>query len=231
MRLRFGAVVERVAWRRGRVETASSAGNFEAPRAVVTLPLGVLQARSVALDPEPAALREAIAGLEMGQAIRMVLRFRRAVWEDRAEFRNLGFLFSSERWMPTWWTTLPVRTPVITGWVAGPHAEERVEDDPGLWLADGLRTLARLLGTSAEELSGELEAWHTHNWHADPFARGAYSYPRAGGLEAQRRFGEPVEDTLYFAGEATNADGHEGTVHGALATGMRAARQILGAAG
>jgi monoamine oxidase len=227
VRARFGAVVERIRWRRGRVQVHSSAGDFEAPRAVVTLPLGVLQARSVAFDPEPAILGEAIAGIGMGQAIRLVLRFRRAVWQDRAEFADLGFLFSSERWMPTWWTTLPVRSPVITGWMAGPGAEQREDSDPAQWLADGLSTLGRLLRTSARELAGELEAWHTHNWREDPFARGAYSYPRAGCMEAQRRFGEPVEETLYFAGEASNAEGHEGTVHGAMATGMRAARQIL----
>ncbi|HTX33672.1 MAG TPA: NAD(P)/FAD-dependent oxidoreductase [Bryobacteraceae bacterium] len=227
VRMRFGAAVERVTWRRGRVEVQSSAGNFEAPRAVVTVPLGVLKAGAVAFDPFPKVLGDALAGIEMGHAIRMVLRFRRPVWEDRAEFSNLGFLFSKDCWMPTWWTTLPVRSPVITGWMAGRRAEEREDCEPSHWLAEALSTLGRLLGTSAAELAGELEGWRTHNWRDDPFARGAYSYPRAGGLEARRRLGEPIEETLYFAGEATNSDGHEGTVHGAIATGTRAARQIL----
>ena len=38
---------------------------------------------------------------------------------------------------------------------------------------------------------------------------------------------QPVEDTLFFAGEATDTSGHTGTVHGALATGERAAQLIL----
>jgi len=72
-----------------------------------------------AFEPEPEVLRAACAGIETGHAIRMVLRFRRPVWEDREEFARLGFLFSTESWMPTWWTTLPVRSPVITaGWPA-----------------------------------------------------------------------------------------------------------------
>jgi monoamine oxidase len=226
-RVRFGAAVERVTWRRGHVEIQSTAGRFEAPRAVVTLPLGVLQARAVAFDPEPRVLRDASGGIETGHAIRMVLRFRRPVWEEREEFSKLGFLFSTESWMPTWWTTLPVRSPIITGWMAGARAEEREDCDPSRWLSDALHTLGRLLGASAAELADELEAWHTYNWRDDPFARGAYSYPRAGGLEAQGRFGDPVEDTVYFAGEATNSEGHAGTVHGAIASGARAARQIL----
>jgi monoamine oxidase len=40
-----------------------------------------------------------------------------------------------------------------------------------------------------------------------------------------------VEETLYFAGEATNSDGYNGTVHGAIATGSRAAEELLGALG
>ena len=55
--------------------------------------------------------------------------------------------------------------------------------------------------------------------------------PLMAALEAQRSFGEPVEETHYFAGEASNAEGHAGTVHGAMATGMRAARQVLHAMG
>jgi hypothetical protein len=47
-----------------------------------------------------------------------------------------------------------------------------------------------------------LVTWRAHNWMADPYSMGAYSYVRIGGLDTQKRFGEPVEDTLYFAGEA-----------------------------
>ena len=64
-------------------------------------------------------------------------------------------------------------------------------------------------------------------WHADPFSRGAYSYVPAGALSARARLSEPVEDTLYFAGEATDLAGYGGTVHGAIASGRRAAGQIL----
>jgi monoamine oxidase len=68
---------------------------------------------------------------------------------------------------------------------------------------------------------------YVHNWSKDPFARGAYSYAAVGGLEARRRLAEPIENTLYFAGEATNTQGYSGTVHGALASGRRAARHLL----
>jgi monoamine oxidase len=229
-RLYAGTAVEGVAWRRGHVRitarTFDGSRAFEAPRAIVTVPLGVLQSGGVRFDPEPANLRDACAGIEMGKAARVVLRFRRPLWEDRAEFRDACFLHSGESWMPTWWTAMPLRAPVITGWTGGPGAETAPRD-PAEWIGGALTSLARILGVGRDVLADELETWHAHNWSADPYALGAYSYVRTGGMEAQRRFGQPVDDTLYFAGEAANAEGHSATVHGAIATGDRAARAIL----
>jgi monoamine oxidase len=67
----------------------------------------------------------------------------------------------------------------------------------------------------------------THDWQADPFARGAYSYAAVGGMNAAETLAAPVANTLFFAGEATNCDGYNGTVHGAIATGTRAAKELL----
>jgi monoamine oxidase len=225
-------VVESIEWKRGSVTVSArgpgGASRFEASRAVVTLPLGVLHSGNVRFRPEPTVLRDACEAIAVGDAKRLVLRFQRPVWHDREGFENLGFLFSQEHWMPTWWTSMPVAAPVITGWTGGPRAEERAAVPAEQWVPDAIATLSRLLGAAPSTLTSELEGWHAHNWHTDPFARGAYSYVEVGGMAAQQHFGDPVEDTLYFAGEATNAAGHSGTVHGAMATGERAARSILG---
>ena len=76
------------------------------------------------------------------------------------------------------------------------------------------------------ELEENLDAWASHDWRADPFARGAYSYVGVGGSNAPRALGRPVEGTLFFAGEATNGE-QIGTVAGALGSGRRAARELL----
>jgi monoamine oxidase len=62
-----------------------------------------------------------------------------------------------------------------------------------------------------------------HDWSRDVFARGAYSYVLAGGTDAASALARPVRGTLFFAGEATDVEGRTGTVHGAIATGYRAA--------
>jgi monoamine oxidase len=110
-------------------------------------------------------------------------------------------------------------------WSGGPAAERLAQRGDAMVEAV-LESLAHLLGIDRAELAGELHAWATHDWHADPFSCGAYSYLRVGGGDAHRELSEPVEDTLFFAGEATCTDGRDGTVDGALATGHRAAREI-----
>src|SRR6185369_16897950 len=76
---------------------------------------------TIAFRPEPANLAAA-RRLEMGHVARIVLRFRERFWERREELEQLGFLHSFDPVVPTWWTALPVRAPLLTGWSAGPAA-------------------------------------------------------------------------------------------------------------
>ena len=223
-----GVAVQAVSWSRGRVAARAPEcrREFHAARLICTIPLGVLASGDVCFEPEPPNLRAALRGIATGRAARITFRFRRRVWEDRSELQNLGFLFSREAWMPTWWTASPSDEPILTGWTGGPHAAAAPEDIAE-WVEPALSSLAKSLGRDAAGLRRELIAWHAHNWSADPFSRGAYSYVRPGGLDALRGFGAPVEDTLFFAGEAANAEGYWATVHGAVASGERAARLAL----
>jgi monoamine oxidase len=116
---------------------------------------------------------------------------------------------------------------VLTGWVGGPAAERLARLDHDAIFDQALETLGRAFGLGRGQLEGLLAARHLHNWWADPFTRGAYSYVAAGGLPAQRALARPVADTLFFAGEAAETTGHFSTVHGAIATGRRAAHEVL----
>jgi monoamine oxidase len=77
------------------------------------------------------------------------------------------------------------------------------------------------------ELEGLVEEAHCHDWQTDPFSFGDYSYGKVGANSANESLAESVDNTLYFAGEATDTTGNNGTVHGAIASGYRAAQQIL----
>ena len=215
-RLRMGAAVREVRWRRGRVEALGDDFRFVAPRAIVTLPLGVLQAGAVRFSP---GLRkeQALRGLASGPVIKAALRFRSAFWERR--HRGVAFFHAPGAAFPTFWTLLPARLPLLIGWAGGPKAERvAAAGDPRAAI---LASLKAVFGESESP-----DQVLVHDWRADPLARGAYSYVRVGGAGAREALAEPLEGTLFFAGEATSRD-DAGTVGGALASGQRAAREVL----
>jgi monoamine oxidase len=183
----------------------------------------------------PEEKRSAIDSLDMGQVVKINLRFRERFWErlelpreeGRESLWELGFIHSPESTLPTWWTLLPLRTPFIVGWVGGPDAEKLLTHDENHILSIAIDSLAEILGVTTSHVREHLEAWYLHNWSRDPFARGAYSYVSVNGVEAQTTLAQGVEDTLFFAGEAMSLEGHVGTVHGAITTGLRTAQEIL----
>lgn len=224
---------------RVEAQTAGGTVEFTAPRAIVTLPLGVLQAPpdapgAVRFDPILLDKESALLLLYMGQTIRVSLIFSQRWWEQEAvggcqpgALRDLGFVFSHQEWFPTWWTRVTF-APMLTGWAASRRGE-RLSGRPGSFIRDrALESLTAIFAVPRFRLESMLQSWHAHDWHSDPYARGSYSYVGVGGDGAQSALAEPVAETLFFAGEATNDAGHHGTVHGAIATGERAARQILG---
>ncbi len=88
--------------------------------------------------------------------------------------------------------------------------------------------MAKIFELSPQALETRLISRHVHDWQSDEYARGAYSYAPAGARDAAERMTVPVGDRLFFAGEHTDVEGRWGTVHGALASGERAALQLMG---
>ena len=84
--------------------------------------------------------------------------------------------------------------------------------------------------TATPSLVPKPAAMRRTSWSADPFARGSFSFPAVGATPEQRAaLSQPVDDLLFFAGEATSADAF-GTVQGARESGQRAARDVGAAA-
>jgi monoamine oxidase len=265
--IHLNTVVKEIRWSgQGVAAVCEGGSSFAAARAVITLPLAVLQTRSdqpaaVRFNPElPQQKQSAINQLEMGHVLRIVLSFRERFWEplnildqdnNPVKFADAGFIHSNGLPFPTWWTQLPIRAAVLVGWVGGPNADRLsqigtlVHDvvartaSKGIHLAadagtplgsivldQAITSLARLFNLSSEDILDLLAAVYFHDWQHDPFSRGAYGYVPVGGLGDQSVLSQPVDGTLFFAGEATSV-GHIGTVHGAIMSGQRAAEEIL----
>jgi len=243
--VQLNAIVSEIRWSKNSVEATCHLRErpyrLSASRAVITLPLGVLQQKSSARGAVrfvPALSEEkqnAIQKIPMGPVVRIVLVFHERVWEGLdipgagvEDSRQLGFIHYPEAPIPTWWSLLPLHAPVLVGWAGGTGAEKFAAKSESELVSEALHSLKRIFGVSETSLRNALLHSYWHDWNADPFSRGAYAYLPVNGLDMQQQLARPVQDTIFFAGEATSL-GHIGTVHGAIDSGQRAAREILAA--
>jgi monoamine oxidase len=234
VQLMLGTTVHDIEWRRGHVLLRATRHGepleIDASRAIVTLPLGVLQTpNAVRFDPQlPASHARAIARMGFGPVIKVTLRFAKPFWETVAsrDYRDTGFFLAPGSPIPTFWTTLPARSAMLIAWCAGPAAARLASATQDDIVTAIITSLARLFGrgTNYRRL---LESVHWHDWQSDPFACGAYSFLLAGAGRARKQLAQPIEDTLFFAGEATDAHGEPASVGGALSTGRRAAHDAI----
>jgi monoamine oxidase len=244
VRVQTETIVEAIAWSRNRAVVTARQGRKSlkliAKRVLVTLPLGVLQASDhetgeVRFTPNlPSKKLAALKTLQMGKVIRVTLRFRSRFWDalrpDKSSSKTLAhmtYLFTQDDWFPTWWTKMPDDLPILTGWAPARSARRLSGKGHSFVVGHALRSLGSSLKIKTGRLESLLDEAYSHDWQNDPFSYGAYSYGAVGSDGAQRDLASPIENTLFFAGEATDTTGHNGTVHGAIASGHRAASQIL----
>jgi len=194
---------------------------------IVTVPVGVLQAGSIAFEPAlPAALQDAIAGTEMGNLEKVVFVFDDVVWDEFAGgsavvVEGLG----DERGWPIWYDfSAEAGVPTIACLCDGDFA--RVVQDsprsPDQIAAEARASLERALGPALPDPV----ATAVTEWRRDPWALGSYSFPTLGASwDDYDVRSEPVDGRLLFAGEATIATLSQ-TVHGAFLSGLREAQRI-----
>jgi monoamine oxidase len=235
-RIRLGTVVTRIRWERGGVEVLVQHPDrrprfsLDARAAVIAVPLGVLKTSprelgAIEFVPALDAKEQAFKQLAVGSVVRVVMRLREPVWAEKDP--TLSFIHSSDPDFPTWWTSYPMRSPLVVGWRGGPGARRLAQLRLDELESRAVTSLARQLRTSRQRLRSLLDGFWTHDWENDPFARGAYSYVAVGGSDATAALARPLRRTLFFAGEATDTEGGSGTVDGAIASGRRAAKQVL----
>jgi monoamine oxidase len=248
---RLGTIVTRIEWGRGTAELTTSTidgaplPSLRARAAVISIPLGVLQAPpdgagAIELMPSlPKAKLDALAGLTEGHVVRVSVILDEPIWLTKSprvrtggrSLQRLAFVHPADGGMPVCWTTYPTDAPLLIAWFGGPDAESLSRRSREEIEARAVRSLAQRLHVGPRRFARHVRAVYMHNWSADPFSRGAYSYVVVGGADASRALARPVQGTLFFAGEAFDAEGRNGTVEGAIASGRRAARQVRRALG
>lgn len=221
LRIELSAPVTAIAQRGDSVVVRAGDRSFSGPAAIVTVPLGVLKAGAITFDPPlPERHHRAIDALGFGVLSKSFFRFDRRGWTVANAFYQ--YLSADNGWWAQWFT-LPVDAgPIVLAFNPGDRGRVVESAASDQLIATAQPIAHRLFGDDVSPVDVK-----TSNWSTDPYARGAYSFHAPGSsLDDRRRLQEPVSDRLYLAGEAVGVD-NPATVHGAMASGRRAAEELM----
>jgi len=227
--VRLQARVTQVEWQaRGPVilRVEGEAREVRARTCIVTVPLPILQSSAgLRFLPGVSRWREAAAKLGMGHAARVMLQFPRE-FAERCAPRD-AFIHQTSTLFETFWAAENDHFVQWTAWAGGPKAQELARESTEQRKHLALASLANLFGLPEATLSEALVCpMQHHDYSNDADIGGAYSFSRPGSAQALSALTEPIEGALFLAGEATDHE-YPGTVAGAIASGRRAARQVL----
>lgn len=216
--VRLSHAVIHTEWQQGSVKvTCANGETFSAPKLVFTLPIGVLKKSSVAFTPAlPAAFTESVEKIGFGNSSKVVLWLRERI-EDFGMLDTAGHFGH-------FWPRMFGAEQVVVGYSGGSRADALVAMGKEAAIEEGIQEFCGAFGGQMRERIAHAEHY---TWSDDPYALGSYSYSKIGKGNARDALRAPIDDTLYYAGEAVNTHGHTATVHGAIESGRDTARTIL----
>lgn len=223
-------VVQQIRWQPGSVQVQSNRGTFSAARCLITLPLGVLKAGTVAFEPLlPPEKQLAIQRIGMGKYEKLLLRFAQPFWQRESVRVPHVLRFAPAVGQPDFfqsWINHAYHSgqPILATQHAGSRAAQLNTLPDALVVEWALRALRQMFGAVIPD---PLDYIRTR-WADDPYTQGGYSFQKVGQQPFDRQWlAAPLAQTLFFAGEATHAQ-HFSTVHGAYASGLRAVGEMFG---
>jgi monoamine oxidase len=220
--IHFSEAVNKVIWKKNKAEvTTVNNEQFSAEKIVLTVPISILQSeQAITFIPAIPDKVNAARQIGFGGVIKVLVEFEEAFWQDIQQ--DALFFFSEEK-IPTWWTQYPANSKLLTGWLGGPRSLAMQDYPPGQVLDIALQSLDAIFNKKLPPI----KAWHIADWQKEPFTLGAYSYNTIQSKEAKEILKAPVEDTIYFAGEALYTGDAQGTVEAALVSGKEVAERVL----
>jgi len=222
--------VKKINWQKNEVNILTLCSRyFKGNKIIITVPLSVLQADKsdinyIELAPTIDEYLHAATNIGFGNVVKTILEFDEAFWQN--EKKNISFIFTNEK-IPTWWTQLPKENAILTGWLGGTKAASLKNATDKELLQAALESLASAFKKSADILKNKLLAYKINNWANFPNIFGGYSYETIKSKSAKNLLNQPVDQTIFFAGEALYSGIHGGTVEAALESGKQAAQKII----
>jgi monoamine oxidase len=223
--------VKEIKWKKDNIEVVCNEKSFRAKKVLITVPIGVLQSETIRFSPAITETINAAKKLGFGPVIKTLLQFDEVFWKNEKftqgkDLDKLSFIFSKAI-IPTWWTYHPKKVAMLTGWSGGPHAEKLKDFSNEEILLNALLSLSEIFSIDKTVLQQKLKGWHVANWVNDPYSCGGYSYEVVNGSKFKQIIKQPIENTIFFAGEGL-IDGPEiGTVEAALSSGRNTAYRMI----
>lgn len=204
----------------GVVLTDASGFTYQADKAILTVPVTILQSGDIRFSPElPLSKTQAFSKLGMEPAIKVFLKFRERFYAANTFGGYTCAAYIDEQYGKEG------NTPVLLAYLMGDQAVTLAALGSDEAMIGALLTeLDTMYDGKATPL---FEDAHIQNWTAHPWIRGGYSYSTCGMANARFIASRPVANRLYFAGEAMNTRGHHQSVHGALETSLVAVRELI----
>ena len=223
--IRYGQVVKAIDYRLEQVKVTTNKGVFKADGVVVTLPLGVLQAKAVTFLPRLSSKkRDAIAQLKMGLLNKVVLSFDRIFWSKHYQF--LGHLKGARGAFPAFLNMAAFskqNAPVLVGFLGGQYAARLEKEGERAMYEQAIAALRAMFGNGIPKPT----RFAVTRWGMDPYSFGSYSHVPVGSTSAYYdEMAKPIHDKVFFAGEATSRLWRS-TVHGAWHSGERVSKQVV----
>jgi monoamine oxidase len=204
-----------------RVRIETPRGALTARAVIVTVPTTLIASGELRFSPVLPNKQEAAAALPLGLADKVFLRVQQPEHVP-VQTRLFG---ATDRVETGSYHLRPFGAPMIEGYFGGSFARELEEAGEEEFAAFAINQIAALLGNDMRQ---RLTPIAVSRWHCDPYARGSYSYARVGCSEQRAVLAAPVDDRLFFAGEACSIHDYS-TAHGAYRTGVRAAEEAMAA--
>jgi len=214
------AAVSRVDHSGRMIRLETKRGTVTARRVIVTVPTTILAAEALRFDPPLPDKLAAAAGLPLGTDDKLFILLSGSLPGIEPDIYLVGSTISRQTMS---YQVRPLDRPAINCFFGGRWAAALEREGQTAMFSFAADELARLFGNDIRRHIAPLAATA---WLQDPWARGSYSYALPGHTEDRATLAEPVDDRLFFAGEATSPNFFS-TAHGAYLSGILAAEAAL----
>lgn len=203
------------------VEVTTPHGKVSAPKVIITVSTGVLRAEKIKFTPAlPDAKQAALNGLPNGLLNKVGIEFDQS-WAAAVEGQMADYHCSDDEFCTLLFGFYGSGLGV--GFTAGRFGALLEKEGHGAATAFCIEGLKAVFGNDATRYIKQTTetAWATYE-----HTLGAYSYAKPDCADGRKALADPIDERLFFAGEATMTDSYA-TVHGAYLSGQRAAAEAL----